>query len=69
MAWRDAGDGEDRDPFAGAIGTFVIHLFDHDGGKSIKITRYVADKGKEMAKQDSNKPWQTLTTLCWMDNV
>ena len=30
---RDAGDGEGRKPFAGVTGTFVIHLFSHDGDK------------------------------------
>ena len=39
MAWQDAGDGEDRDPFANATGTFVFHLFDHDGDKCSNMTR------------------------------
>ena len=55
MAWRDTGDGEDRDLFAGATGTFVVYLFDTDGGKCSNMTRYVADKGEEGVKQDSGK--------------
>jgi len=39
MAWWDAGDGEGRDPFAGATGTFVIRLFDHEADKRNNMTR------------------------------
>ena len=62
MTWRDTGDGEGRDPFASATGTFVIHLFDRDGGKCSNMTRQVTDKGEEGTKQDSGKPWQTPAT-------
>ena len=39
MAWRDAGDREGRDSFTGVTGTFVIHLFGHDGNKRSDMTR------------------------------
>ena len=31
MARRDTGDWEGGDPFAGATGTFIVHLFDCGG--------------------------------------
>ena len=39
MDWWDAEDGEDKDPFAGATGTFVIHLFNRDGDKCSNMTQ------------------------------
>ena len=56
MVWLDAGDGEGKDPFASATGTFDIHLLDRDGDKCNNMAQYVADKGEEVAKQDSCKP-------------
>ena len=38
MAWWDARDGEGRNPFASVTGTFVIHLFDHDGDNYSNMT-------------------------------
>ena len=69
MAWWGAGDGEGRDPFAGATGTFVIHLFDRDGNKRSNMTQYMTDKGEEWVKQDIGEPWQTPATTGWVDNV
>ena len=69
MAWRDAGDGQDSDPFASATGTFVIHLFDHDGKRRSNMPQCMADKGKKGGKQDSDKPWQTPVTAGWVDGV
>ena len=69
MAWRDAGDGEGIDWFAGATGTVVVHLFDCDCDKCSNMTRYMVDKGEEEAKQDNNKPWQTPATAGWVDKV
>ena len=69
MARQDARDGEGRDPFASATGTFIIHLFNHDSDKCSNMTQYVADKGGEGVKQGSGKPWQTSATMCWVDDV
>ena len=33
MALQDATDWEGGDPFAGATGTFVVHLFGRNGDK------------------------------------
>ena len=56
VAWRDSRNGEGRDQYAGATGTFVINLFGHDGNKRSNMTQYMADKGKKGATQDSGKP-------------
>ena len=55
MAWRDEGGGKGMDPPAGETGTFVIHLFDHDGNNCSNMTQKLAYKGEEGAKQDSGK--------------
>ena len=39
MGQRNAGDGEDRDQFASAAGTFVIHLFGRDGKERGDMTQ------------------------------
>ena len=55
MAWRGAGDGESRDQFASATGTFFVHLFHYNGDKRGDTTQR-AHKGEEMMKEDSGRP-------------
>ena len=44
MVLWNAGDGEGRDPFADATGTFVVHLFDrNEGEKTAKERRQRRD--------------------------
>ena len=47
MVWRDAIDGEGRDPFASATGTFIIHLFVHDRNKYNNMTQAMVDSGND----------------------
>ena len=45
MAWRDTRYCEGGDQFAGATGTFIFHLFDHDTKERRRRKKTAADRG------------------------
>ena len=69
IVWCDAGDGEGRNQFAGATGTLLVLLFNHDSNKHTNMSQDMADKGKEGKKQGSGKQRQSPATSGWIDNV
>ena len=68
MARQGAGDGEGGDPFAGATGTFVVHLFDRNGDEHDNTPRQ-ADKGEETTKEDRGGPWRRPEAAGWSNTV
>jgi hypothetical protein len=69
MVRCDARDRKGRDPCVGAMGTFVVHLFDRDGNECGNTQQRVADKGKKTAKEDSDGSWRRPTRAGWGNNV
>ena len=51
MAWWDTRDWEGGDLFAGATGTFIVHLFDCDGNEHGDTTSDGHRRGDDERRQ------------------